>query len=64
VHQTYKVQVYDEFVITGNTGVMRCQVPTFVREYVKVIAWIKEEKVISTLMSPKGMILARNTTSE
>ncbi len=64
MHQTYKVQVYDEFVITGNTGVMRCQVPTFVREYVKVIAWIKEEKVIATLMSPKGKILERNTTKE
>ncbi|XP_054166069.1 cell adhesion molecule Dscam2-like [Oppia nitens] len=71
VHQTYKVQVYDEFVIMGNTGVMRCQVPTFVREYVKVIAWIKDEKVITTLMSPKdsryvilstGELLIRNAS--
>lgn len=43
VRQHYEVQVYDEFVILGNTAVLRCHVPSFVREYVTVTAWVRGE---------------------
>ncbi|XP_055947649.1 cell adhesion molecule Dscam2-like isoform X2 [Argiope bruennichi] len=34
VKRRYKVQVYDEFVVRGNTAVLRCQVPSFVNDYI------------------------------
>lgn len=54
VHQAYKIQVYDEFVMRENTAVMRCQIPTFVREYVKIISWLKDDKVLITISTNKG----------
>ncbi|KAL3225819.1 hypothetical protein MRX96_025513, partial [Rhipicephalus microplus] len=43
VEQYYEVQVYDEFTIAGNTAVLRCHVPSFVRDDVIVMSW--EQKV-------------------
>ncbi|KAL3225999.1 hypothetical protein MRX96_025279 [Rhipicephalus microplus] len=42
VRQKYAAEVYDEFVISGNTAVMRCQVPGYVTDYVAVTSWIEE----------------------
>uniref|UniRef100_T1JAL9 Down syndrome cell adhesion molecule-like protein Dscam2 n=1 Tax=Strigamia maritima TaxID=126957 RepID=T1JAL9_STRMM len=42
VMQLYEVQVYDEFVITGNTGVLRCHIPSFVTDYVSVTSWFHD----------------------
>uniref|UniRef100_T1JCP5 Ig-like domain-containing protein n=1 Tax=Strigamia maritima TaxID=126957 RepID=T1JCP5_STRMM len=43
VQQYYEVQVYDEFVIIGNTAVLKCHIPPFVKEYVQVEAWIRNK---------------------
>ncbi|XP_054926804.1 cell adhesion molecule Dscam1-like isoform X1 [Dermacentor andersoni] len=43
VEQYYEVQVYDEFTIAGNTAVLRCHVPSFVRDDVVVVSW--EQKI-------------------
>lgn len=40
VLQNYEAQVYDDFVIRGNTAILKCQIPSFVAEYVRVTAWI------------------------
>jgi hypothetical protein len=45
VKQKYEVQVYDEYVISGNTAVLRCQVPSYVAEYVMVTSWIQDGSV-------------------
>lgn len=45
VKQKYDVQVYDEYVISGNTAVLRCQVPSYVSEYVMVTSWLQDEVV-------------------
>ncbi|XP_064470322.1 cell adhesion molecule Dscam1-like [Ornithodoros turicata] len=39
VQQYYEVLVYDEFTIAGNTVVLRCHVPSFVKDDVTVVAW-------------------------
>lgn len=36
------MQVHDEYVISGNTAVLRCQVPSYVADYVVVTAWIQD----------------------
>ena len=45
------MQVYDEFVIRDNTAVLRCHVPPTVRDYVRVVSWLKDSQVIQTLAS-------------
>ncbi|XP_049816620.1 Down syndrome cell adhesion molecule-like protein Dscam2 [Schistocerca nitens] len=45
VKQKYEVQVYDEYVISGNTAVLRCQVPSYVAEYVMVTSWLQDGAV-------------------
>ncbi|XP_018406582.1 PREDICTED: Down syndrome cell adhesion molecule-like protein Dscam2 [Cyphomyrmex costatus] len=42
VRQKYEVQVRDAYVLAGNTGVLRCEIPTFVKEYVAVTSWLKD----------------------
>ncbi|XP_075546074.1 cell adhesion molecule Dscam1-like [Dermacentor variabilis] len=46
VNQEFDVQVYDEFVIKGNTGVLRCQIPSFVKEYVTVTSWVRDDGLV------------------
>lgn len=37
--QYYEAQVYDVFVIKGNTAVFKCQIPSFVSDHVEVTSW-------------------------
>ncbi|CAL4082426.1 unnamed protein product, partial [Meganyctiphanes norvegica] len=39
----YEVQVYDQLVMAGNTAVLRCSVPSYVRDYVTVTSWIRDD---------------------
>lgn len=32
----------DAYVLAGNTGVLRCEIPAFVKEYVAVTSWLKD----------------------
>lgn len=48
VKQFYEIQVYDEFVILGNTAVLKCHVPSFVRDHVLVTSWIQDESTVLT----------------
>ncbi|XP_058987901.1 cell adhesion molecule Dscam2 [Musca domestica] len=42
VNQKYTVQVHDEYVMAGNTAVLKCQVPSYMSEFVMVTAWIQD----------------------
>lgn len=33
----------NEYVMRGNAAIMKCSIPSFVADYVQVIAWIDEE---------------------
>ncbi|KAF5275808.1 hypothetical protein FQA39_LY06668 [Lamprigera yunnana] len=39
VNQYFEAQVYDVFVIKGNTAIFKCQIPSFVSDHVDVISW-------------------------
>lgn len=45
VKQNYESQVHDEFVIRGNTGVLKCQIPNFVEEFITVTSWLRDETI-------------------
>lgn len=38
----------DEHVLKGNTGILKCHIPSFVSDYVFVLAWIEDELTIYT----------------
>lgn len=42
VNQFYKAEILTEYVIRGNTAVLKCNIPSFVADFVHVEAWIDE----------------------
>ncbi|XP_076282094.1 cell adhesion molecule Dscam2 isoform X2 [Lasioglossum baleicum] len=53
VRQKYEVIVRDAFVLAGNTGVIRCEIPTFVKEYVAVTSWVRDSN-LNIFPTPRG----------
>lgn len=39
VAQFYETDVIKEFAIRGNAAVIKCQVPSFVADFVSVVSW-------------------------
>ncbi|GLG96443.1 Uncharacterized protein GBIM_03426 [Gryllus bimaculatus] len=46
VHQPYEVQVYRAHVLLGNTAVLRCNIPAFVKDYVTITSWFRDDTII------------------
>lgn len=42
VNQFYKAEILTEYVIRGNTAVLKCSIPSFVADYVHVDAWLDD----------------------
>lgn len=40
VSQAYAVNLMEEYVLRGNSAILKCHIPSFVSEYVTVISWI------------------------
>lgn len=38
----YEADILKEFVIKGNTGILKCSIPSFVADFVYVDAWISD----------------------
>lgn len=43
VNQYYEAEVVSEYVIKGNTAVLKCNIPSFVTDFVKVEAWVASD---------------------
>ncbi|KAG1654824.1 Down syndrome cell adhesion molecule-like protein Dscam2 [Nymphon striatum] len=44
--QQLQAQVYDEYVISGNTAVLTCHIPLFYKDDLKIVAWIREDNLV------------------
>ncbi|KAK9708583.1 Immunoglobulin I-set domain [Popillia japonica] len=42
VKQKYDIQVHDVYVISGNTAVLKCKIPSYVTDYVMVTSWVQD----------------------
>ncbi|GFU07322.1 down syndrome cell adhesion molecule-like protein Dscam2 [Nephila pilipes] len=49
VNQKYEIHLFDEFVLRGNMAILRCPIPSFVSDYVRVTSW---ERVDGFLITP------------
>ncbi|XP_011345914.1 Down syndrome cell adhesion molecule-like protein Dscam2 isoform X3 [Ooceraea biroi] len=72
VRQKYEVQVRDTYVLAGNTAVLKCEIPAFVKEYVAVTSWFQDSafNIYPTAesggkyhMLPTGELLVFSVTS-
>lgn len=54
VAQSYETQVYDAYVIRGNTALFKCHVPAFVSDQVDVFSWELDDGSVrwSSLSNP------------
>lgn len=43
VTQSYAVNVHEEYVLKGNAVVLKCVIPSFVADFVDVVAWIVDD---------------------
>ena len=40
VHQDYETDVNKEYVIRGNSAILKCSIPSFVADFVQVTSWV------------------------
>ena len=41
--QQYKTTAHEEFVIVGNDALMKCNIPSFMSDFVSVTSWVNSE---------------------
>jgi hypothetical protein len=46
VNQFYEAEILNEYVIRGNAAVLKCSIPSFVSDFVKVEEWIDEKETV------------------
>ena len=44
VAQFYATEVHNLYVIKGNSAILKCEVPSFVADFLHIIAWVDEEE--------------------
>lgn len=49
--QNYITEAENEYVIRGNTAIMKCKIPSFVADFVTVDAWIDDNDTTYTLFN-------------
>ena len=42
-HQFYKAGILEEYVIIGNDALLKCNIPSFVADFVRVVAWVSND---------------------
>ena len=45
VAQTYTTDANKNYVILGNSALVKCEIPSFVADFVSVVSWIDNDQV-------------------
>lgn len=56
VNQYYEAEVVSEYVIRGNTAVLKCNIPSFVADFVRVEAWVGNDNRVFTYSDEYGIL--------
>lgn len=43
VNQFYDAEIIKEYVMRGNSAIVKCSIPSFVADFVHVVAWVDDE---------------------
>lgn len=46
MNQKYEAEIMTEYVIRGNTAVLKCSIPSFVADFVQVESWLSEDGMV------------------
>ena len=49
VVQPYDIDIGKEFVIVGNDAIVKCQVPSFVADWVSIIGWTASDDELKSM---------------
>lgn len=55
VVQYYDIDIPKEFAIRGNAAIMKCQIPSFVADFVEVISWHTDQDETFTSGTNTGL---------
>ena len=56
MQQFYESEVNNEYVIRGNSAVLKCSIPSFVADFVQIISWQDENGVLyGSIDQPQNM---------
>nr|ACZ26466.1 Down syndrome cell adhesion molecule [Penaeus vannamei] len=73
VPQLYSAEVLTEYVIRGNSAILKCNIPSFVADFVSVQAWVSDDGSViypsdnydgKYLVLPSGELHIRSVSSE
>uniref|UniRef100_A0A1A9V523 Ig-like domain-containing protein n=1 Tax=Glossina austeni TaxID=7395 RepID=A0A1A9V523_GLOAU len=68
VNQFYEAEIMTEYVIKGNAAVLKCSIPSFVADFVRVESWIDEDGQVLTISDkyvlPSGELHIREVGPE
>lgn len=62
VNQQYDAEILKEYVMRGNSAILKCSIPSFVADFVFVEAWVDEngeDIITSTDFTDNGNFLMR-----
>lgn len=51
MQQNFEIRVIDEFILLGNSVVVKCLLPSFVADFIQVISWLVIDNEESTEIS-------------
>lgn len=55
VSQSYITEAENEYIIHGNSAIMKCKIPSYVSDFVAVEAWISDKGETYTVMATENM---------
>lgn len=58
VTQPYNPEILTEYVIRGNSAILKCSIPSYIAEFVTVEAWIRED---GEVYLPADLAVAQGT---
>jgi hypothetical protein len=56
VNQFYEAEIMTEYVIRGNTALLKCSIPSFVADFVQVESWVDDEGKIYVASEDYGKL--------
>lgn len=63
VNQFYQTRVIDEYVLLGNSVVLKCLVPSFIADFIQVLEWVDSNgNTVGSTVDKQGIRLERLET--
>lgn len=60
--QNYITEAENEYVIRGNSAIIKCKIPSFIADFVSVDAWIADDDTVYTLNNINDNCKSLNTS--